>query len=159
MKKNLPVILSAIVVLAFGCGKKAATYETSDGQVKIVQQGDTAKYEVKTKDGTATMTANQAGVTIPDTFPKDVPILKGAIPRMTMSQGKTEILHLHVPGTIAAVAKDYQDKLKDEGWEIAATMNMGESSMVQAKKANRQCVAVVAKDDDGTMVQLSVNQD
>ena len=105
------------------------------------------------------MTANQKGVAIPDTFPKDVPILKGAVARLSMSQGKAEILHLHVSGNVADVAKDYSDKLKGEGWTIESTMNMGEGSMLHAKKGNRQCVAMVVKDDAGSLIQLTVNQE
>lgn len=158
MNKILPAILSALAVLAFGCGK-SETYQTPDGKVKVEQKGDTAKYEVTTKEGKATMTASQTGVAIPDTFPKDVPIPRGAVARVTMSQGKAEILHLHVPGSFADVAKDYSDKLKGEGWEIVSTMNMGEGSMLQAKKGNRQCAAMVVKDDAGSLIQLTVNQE
>ena len=158
MNKFLSAILPTIVALTFGCGK-SKTYETADGKVTVEQKGDTAKYEVTTKEGKATMTANQKGVAIPDTFPKDVPIPKGAVARLTMSQGKAEILHLHVSGSVADVAKDYQDKLKGEGWEIVSTMNMGEGSMLQAKKGGRQCVAMVVKDDGGSLIQLTVNQE
>jgi hypothetical protein len=47
------------------------------------------------------------------------------------------------------MAKEYQDKLKAEGWEIATTMNMAEASLLQAKKGGRQCAAMVVKDDVG----------
>ena len=95
---------------------------------------------------------------IPDTFPKDVPIPKGAVPKLSMTQGKNEMLHLRVSGSVGEVAKDYQEKLKAEGWEIETTMNMGETSMVQAKKGERTCALVIMKDDDGTMVQLTVSE-
>ena len=158
MKKFLLAITPAILVLIFGCGK-SKTYETSDGKVTVDQKGETTKYEVTTKDGKATMTANEKGVAIPDTFPKDVPIPKGAVARLNMSQGKAQILHLHVSGNVADVAKEYSDKLKGEGWEIETTMNMGDGSMLHAKKGNRQCVAMVAKDDAGSLIQLTVNED
>lgn len=105
------------------------------------------------------MTASDTAVAIPDTFPKDVPIPKGAVAKLTMSQGKAEILHLHVAGSIADVAKAYQDTLKAEGWEIESTMNMGEASMVHAKKGKQQCSAMVVKDDAVTMIQLTVSQE
>jgi hypothetical protein len=66
------------------------------------------------------------------------------------------MLHLHVSGTVADVVKAYQEMLKGEGWEIETTMNMGDSSMLQAKKGGRQCVAMVVKDDAGTLIQLTV---
>lgn len=159
MKKILSLILPAVVALAFGCGKKSETRQSLDGKIKVEQQGDTAKVEVMTKEGKATMTSGDKGVAIPDTFPKDVPIPKGAVPKLTMSQGKAEMLHLHVAGTVADVLKTYSDELKGQGWEIESTMNMGEASMLSAKKAGRQCAAMVLKDDAGTLIQLTVTQE
>ena len=158
MKTILAAMLAVMAAATFGCGR-SQTYESPEGKVKVDKKGDTLNYEVQTKEGKATLTASDKGVAIPSTFPKDVPILKGAVPKMTMTQGKTELLHLSVPGGVADVAKEYQDKLKGEGWEIESTMNMGETSMVQAKKGNRKCAAVVAKDGTGTLVQLSVTQE
>ena len=158
MKKILSVILPAVVALAFGCGK-SETHQSLDGKIKIEQNGDTSKVEVMTKEGKATMTSSDKGVAIPDTFPKDVPIPKGAVPKLTMSQGKAEMLHLHVTGTVADVVKAYQEMLKGEGWEIEPTMNVGEASMLQAKKGGRQCAAMVMKDDSGTLIQLTVTQE
>lgn len=158
MNKILSAILPAIVALAFGCGK-SETYQSPDGKVTVEQKGDAAKYEITTKEGKATMTASDTEVAIPDTFPKDVPIPKGAVAKLSMSQGKSEVLHLRVSGTIADVAKEYQDKLKGEGWEIESTMNMGEASMLHAKKGSRQCTAMVMKDDAGTLIQLTVTQE
>ena len=158
MKKILSVILPAFVALSFGCGK-SETHQSADGTVKVEQNGDTAKVEIVTKDGKANVTTSDKGVAIPDTFPKDVPIPKGAVPKLTMSQGKAEMLHLHVSGTVADVVKAYQELLKGEGWEIQTTMNMGEGTMLQAKKASRQCLATVMKDDPGTLIQLTVTQE
>ena len=158
MNKTLAFTLAVVAAATFGCGK-SKTYESSDGKVTVSEDSGTAKYEVKTKDGNATMAMSDSEVKIPDTFPKDVPILKGAVAKLSMTQGKNEVLNLQVPGSIADVAKDYQDKLKEQGWEIETTMNMGESSMVHAKKDNRKCVVMVMKGDDGTMVQLTVSEE
>ena len=157
MNKTLTFILAVVAAATFGCGR-SKTYEGADGAVTVSQDGDTANYEVKTKDGSAKLAISDSKVEIPDTFPKDVPIPKGAVPKLTMTQGKNEMLHLRVTGSIAEVAKDYQDKLKAEGWEIETTMNMGESSMVHAKKGERSCAVMVTKDDDGTLVQLTVSE-
>lgn len=158
MNKILSTILLAVVALTFGCGK-SETYQSPDGKVTIEQKGDSAKYEVTTKEGKATMTASDTGVVIPDTFPKDVPIPKGAVAKLTMSQGKTEVLHLYTPGAVADVFKEYQDKLKGEGWEIESSMNMEEGSVLNAKKGTRKCMAMLTKENAGTLIQLNVNQE
>ena len=68
------------------------------------------------------------------------------------------MVHMNVPASVADVLKYYQEQLKDQGWEIQSTMNMGEGSMISAKKVNRQCTALVIKQDKETVVQLSVGQ-
>jgi len=158
MNKILSVILPAFLALSFGCSK-SETHQSPDGKIKVEHKGDTAKVEVTTKEGTTSVTTSDKGVAIPDTFPKDVPIPKGVVPKLTMTQGKAEMLHLHVSGTVADVVKAYQELLKGEGWEIQTTMNMGDASMLQAKKAGRQCAAMVVKDDTGTLIQLTVTQE
>ncbi|OHE82605.1 MAG: hypothetical protein A2107_06880 [Verrucomicrobia bacterium GWF2_62_7] len=103
------------------------------------------------------MATGDKGVALPDNFPKDVPLYKGAVVKMAASQGAQLVVHLHVAASIADAAKFYQDQLKSQGWEIGSTMNMGDTSMVTANKAGRQCAVVVAKEDNGALVQLSVS--
>ncbi|HEX5220216.1 MAG TPA: hypothetical protein VFZ59_11665, partial [Verrucomicrobiae bacterium] len=108
-------------------------------------------------DGKATLVTSETQVAIPDTFPKDVPILKGAVPKMTMSQGKSEILHMELPQNVAEVNKEYQEKLKAEGWTIESSMNSGDGSMIQAKKGDKFCMLIIGKNESGgSGVQLTV---
>jgi hypothetical protein len=157
MKINLAVTLAILLAATFGC-KKSRTVETADGAVQMSESDGTTRIEVNGKDGKATIAASETKVAIPDTFPKDVPILKGAVPKLTMTQGKSEVLHLVLPQSVAEIAKDYQEKLKAEGWAIETSMNVGDGSMIQAKKDKRTCGVMVLKNEDGggTMVQLSV---
>jgi hypothetical protein len=157
MKISLALTLIGLALFTFGCGN-SDTYETADGSVTVSQDGDAAKYEIQSEDGKTTMTTSDSGVAIPETFPKDVPIPNGAVAQLTMTQGKNEMLHLRVPGTVAEMAKSYPETLKAEGWTIESSMNMGDSSMIHAKKDNRQCTVMVVKDDSGTTLQLSVTQ-
>ncbi len=157
MNKIAAVMLVVVAAAAFGCNK-SQTHETPGGKVTVASEGDTAKLEITTKDGKATMIAGDAGVAVPSTFPRDVPIPKGAVPKLTMSQGPTELLHLQVQGSVADVAKEYQEKLKGEGWEIESSANMGEASTIQAKKDNRTCAVMVVKDGEAALVQLSVTR-
>jgi hypothetical protein len=157
MKTNLVVTVAILLMATVGC-KKSQTVETSDGKVQVSESSGATRMEVEGKDGKATFVASETSVAIPDTFPKDVPILKGAVPKLTMSQGKSEILHLALPQGVAEVTKEYQEKLKAEGWTIETTMNTGDGSMIQAKKDDRFCSLIVGKNEDGggTAVQLTV---
>ncbi|MBI5688051.1 MAG: hypothetical protein HZC54_23510 [Verrucomicrobia bacterium] len=148
--------LIALVALSLGCGK-SSTYETKDGQVKIDEKNGQATYEVNTKEGKLKMATGDKGVALPDNFPKDVPIYKGAVVKMAASQGAQLIVHLHVTASAAEAGKFYQEQLKSQGWEVDTTMNMGDTGMVVAKKAGRQCAVVAAKQDDGAVIQISVS--
>jgi hypothetical protein len=158
MNMKLAAILVVATAAAIGC-RKGQTIESPDGKVKVTENGGTAKMEVHDKGGKVTMETSDTKVAIPDTFPKDVPILKGAVPKMSMTQGKTVLLHLAVPGNVADAAKEYESKLKEQGWQVENTMNLGDSSVVQAKKDSRSCSVMVLKDDAGTMVQLTVAEE
>ena len=156
MKTNLVAILAILLMATAGC-KKSETIETADGKAKVNESGGTTQIEMENKDGKATLVTSETKVAIPDTFPKDVPILKGAVPKMTMSQGKSEILHMELPQSVAEVDKEYQEKLKAEGWTIESSMNTGDGSMIQAKKGEKFCVLIIGKNEGGgSGVQLTV---
>ena len=150
-------MLALLAAVAFGCGKKS-TYSTKDGEVTVDQKGGKVTIESRSKDGNATFTANDSGVALPDKFPKDLPIYKGAVVKLASTQGNAMVVHMIVKASVTDVLKFYQDQLKDQGWEIQSTMNMGEGTMLSAKKADRQCTALVVKQDKETVVQLSVGQ-
>jgi hypothetical protein len=157
MSIKLILLLTLVAALAFGCGKKT-TYSTKDGEVKVDKQGGQVTIESKTKDGKATITANNSGVALPDKFPTDVPIYKGAVVKLSSTQDKAMMVHMEVPASATDALKFYQDQLKDQGWEIESTANMGGGSMLSAKKAGRQCTTLVLKQDKGTIVRLTVTE-
>jgi hypothetical protein len=153
--KSLSALLAVLLVLGCGCGRKE-TYRTKEGEVKIDQKAGQTTLEANTKDGKVKLSAGESGVALPEGFPKDVPIYKGATVQMAMAQGKQMVVHLQVAASPAEGVKYYQDGLKGNGWEIEATMNMGEMAMVHAKKAQRKCMVTVHKQEKGTLVQIAV---
>jgi hypothetical protein len=158
MFKKLTILLVLVAAITSGCGKKT-TYTSKDGEVTVDNKGGQVTIESKTKDGNATITANDKGIPLPDNFPKDVPIYKGAVVKVASTQGKSMMVHMSVSASAADLLKFYQDQLKDQGWEIQSTMNMGEGSMISAKKASRQCTALVMKQEKDSLVQLTVVQE
>jgi hypothetical protein len=157
MHKQVLIALAVIAGIVVGCGKN--TYKTKDGEVTVDRTGGKITIEGKSKEGTVTVTASQNGVALPDNFPKDVPIYKGAVVQVASTQGKTMLVHLNVDAAVADALKYYQAELKSQGWQIDSTMNMGDGSMLVAKKGHRQCSALVMKQEKGAMVQLSVTQE
>lgn len=156
MSQKMLLTLIPLLALSFGCGK-SSTYETKDGQVKIEEKSGQATYEVTTREGKLKMATGDKSVPLPDNFPKDVPLYTGAVVKMAASHGGQLVVHLQTAASCADVAKFYQDQLKGQGWEVDTTMNMGDTGMVMAKKSGRQCAAVIAKQDDGALVQISVS--
>ena len=156
MKKRTIVALAILAGLAAGCGKSEKTYKTGEGEVTVKENGDQIAYEGTTKEGKFKMSVGEKGVALPDDFPKDIPIMKGTTVKTAMTQGPQTIVHLYAAKSIADAAKFYQDELKVNGWTIENSLNMGDTSMVAAKKGNRQCNVVATKEGDGVLVQLVV---
>ena len=156
VQKSALVACCACIALASGCGKDEKTISTPQGDVTITKKGGGASVEVATKEGKLNIASNDKGVALPANFPKDVPIIKGGVVTVAMTSGDNLNVQVRAPAPVAEVAKYYEDSLKAQGWQIEATMNMGESVMVSAKKGKRQCVVTTAKDGNGSMVQLMV---
>lgn len=159
MHKNWLLALAALALFAAGCGRSEKKYKTPGGEVTVSQKGDQVSYEGSTKEGKFKMAVGDKGVALPEGFPKDVPLLKDATVKVAMTQGMQTIVHLHGAVGVGDAAKFYEDQLKMNGWTVENTMNMGDSSMVIAKKGARQCNVVAAKEGDGTLVQLAVSQE
>jgi hypothetical protein len=148
--------LCGVIVLALlgGCGKKEQNVATPGGNVKVTQQGSGTTIEMTGKDAKVKISASDKGVALPANFPADVPIMPGATVKMAMSTGDALSVTLGVAASQADALKYYEDNLKAKGWEIAATMNMGDTAMISAKKGKRECVMNVGKDGSGSVVQL-----
>jgi hypothetical protein len=148
--------LGGVITLALlgGCGKKEQNVVVPGGSAKVTQQGSTTTVEVSSQGEKLKVTASDKGVALPDKFPADVPIMPGATIKMAASSGDGLTVNFSVAASQADALKYYQDNLKAKGWEIEATMAMGDAAMLSAKKDKRECVVNVAKDGSGSMVQL-----
>jgi hypothetical protein len=156
--KMLGAMLVVLLAVGFGCGR-SPTYKTKDGEVTVNQKNGQATIEGNTKEGKFKVSSGEQGVALPDDFPKDVPIYKGATVKTAMQTKDMVMVHFRVPtASFAEVAKYYQDELKGQGWEIEATVNLGEASTVSAKKEKRQCSVTATKDDKGTMAQVVISK-
>jgi hypothetical protein len=150
-------VLCAAVVLALlaGCGKKEQNVAVPGGNVTVKQQaGGTTMEMTSDKGDKVKISASDKGVALPANFPADVPIMPGATVKMAMTSGDALSVTFSVAASQADALKYYEDNLKAKGWEIAATMNMGDTAMLSAKKGKRECIMNVGKDAGGSMVQL-----
>lgn len=150
------VLCAAIALALLGaCGKKEQNVAVPGGNVTVTQQGGGTTVEMRSDKGEKVkVTSSDKGVALPANFPADVPIMPGATVKMAMTSGDALSVTFSVAASQADALKYYEDNLKAKGWEIAATMNMGESAMLSAKKGKRECIMNVGKDGGGSMVQL-----
>jgi hypothetical protein len=126
-----------LVAFSFGCGK-------------------TERAPEKAAKATAGATGEK-GVGLPDEFPKDVPILKNATLKATVSQGDRMIVQLHTTSSIAEAENFYLTTLKKEGWTVTEPSYTGDMTIVSAKKGNTLCGVTIAKEGKGTLIRLAIS--
>lgn len=126
------------------------------GTVSVTTDDPQGTYKVNTAKERMTVTTGENGVALPEHFPGDVPVFKGAKVALSMTQGDTLLVHFEAHTSVADGLKFYQDGLKIQGWSLEHTMKMGETAMVSARKAARQCSVVIASQSGGTRIQVTV---
>lgn len=156
MPTKLLILLSALLLVTAGCGKKTSR-KTSVGGLTVDQKGDVTSMEFKGKDGEPGMkaTASEKGVALPDGFPKDVPLFKDALVTMANTMGEMLQLKTTFKAPLEEGMKFYEEKLKSEGWEVSA-MKMEGANMVTGKKGKRQCTVMFSTEDKMTVAVIMV---
>ena len=125
------------VAFSFGCGK-------------------TEKPPEKAAKATAAATGDKS-FGLPDEFPKDVPILKNATLKATVSTGDRMIVQLHTTSSIREAENFYLAALKKEGWTVAEPSTSGDMTIVSAKKGNTLCSVTIASEGKGTLIRLAIS--
>ena len=136
-KKLVAIALVVLVAFSFGCGKVERAPE-------------------KAAKATAAPTGEKS-FALPDEFPKDVPILKNATLKATVSTGDRMIVQLHTTSSIREAENYYLIALKKEGWTVAEPSNSGDMTIVSAKKGNTLCSVTIASVVMGTLIRLAIS--
>ena len=156
MKRSGILLALAVVCVVVGC-RRSTSYTAKDGiQATVTQSGKSTEVTIQGKDGAKMQFSGEGGLAVPDGFPKDVPVYPGSTVTMSMAAKDGMHVALKTADPSGKVVAFYNEKLKASGWEIEATMNTGESSMVSGKKDKRSVVAVTGRDSDGTTITLTV---
>ncbi len=138
MKKALFIPAICALVLVSGCGR------------------DEARVAVNTKDAKITVAGGEASVALPDTFPKDVPIIPGGSVKAAMKMSEITTVQLTTSASPQEVAKYYQENLASQGWKIGNTMAAGKVTMLTAEKDKRQ-VSLQIGDNDGKSAAVMIS--
>jgi hypothetical protein len=173
--KHVPVLVLGVIfcsaVLVSGCGRpkksmsekisekiaeKAIAMNIKDSQGKDAKVDiSDGKLTVKTKDG-ETSFASGEGAAIPENFPKDVYVVKGAKIQMAMKTPDGFALSMKVDQAAATVAATYEKELKAEGWEQEGSFDMSGTRSLAYKKGERQVAIVMTKSEEATDVMITV---
>jgi hypothetical protein len=89
-------------------GEASSTFAGTARAAAAAHREQPATYEVRTKEGQMKVTAGESGVALPDTFPKDVPVYKGATVQVSMTQGKMLVVHFKAPVSVPDGLKFYR---------------------------------------------------
>jgi len=136
LKRALFVALVALTALSLGCGKTERLPKPSDKA-----------------------TSGVPSPALPDEFPKDVPVLRGATLKASITQGDKMIVHLASTSSVADAAKYYEAELKNHGWKIENTSRSNDIYTVSAKKEKTLCGVTVTRESKGTLIRMSISHE
>ena len=183
------VSLAMVCVLAaVGCGGKdeAETSATPESKAKVEtsakdgegfsmsfkdKDGKTAKIQMGGDDDSFSMNieGGEGGVqmkvgkdaTIPEDFPKDVPMYKGIKLNLSQSSDDGHIVSGTVTDDMDTVAAFFKEQAAKQGWEEEGTFSTtgeGAMTMLSYKKGERTLSVTVSLQDNETMIQVVTNQ-
>lgn len=124
--------------------------------------GDDTTVRIKGENG-ASYEVNAGGsVSLPDNWPKSVPIISDAnityAGTMMAAQGGGTSVAYTTRSSVTDVAEYYKNELPKNGWTIAMTSATQDGAVVSATRGENEGVMVyVGGSPEGTTVTLSVN--
>jgi hypothetical protein len=91
--------------------------------------------------------AAQEDAVIPDDFPTDVPVFKGAevFGVQNLAAGAKNVL-FHTDGDVPEVFKFYKDSMSGDGWDVKQEYEQGSQSFLSFEKDNMITNMTVARD-------------
>jgi hypothetical protein len=148
--QSLVLLTLLAVVVSPGCKpavvekSKPAAEKSFVGQELVYK--DESGAEVRFAGGTAP-------VSLPLTFPSDVPLYPKAVPVQTRIKAPTVCVFLNTPDSAAKVKAFYEEKLKENGWKtkIAGTKT---DALLDAVKEGRKLQVLIPEKEKN--VQYSV---
>ncbi|MFA6427356.1 MAG: hypothetical protein WCW16_02835 [Candidatus Magasanikbacteria bacterium] len=131
----------AFIFTASGCGQKTLVENQMERQLEKNLGGD-AKVQVdgenvniQTQQGSLQVGEN---VSLPQDFPSDVYVIDGQLmSAMKNVAGAGFQVVVKSDKSVKDAQELYENKLKEQGWTITASMDLGTASVVSAKKDER----------------------
>lgn len=157
-------LVFCMVILVSGCGQTMVTEKIIENQLEKNLGGNTnvdldnGSVNIKNEDGSTMQVGGK--VSLPEGFPSDVYVLDGElISAMKNVVGMGYQVSLKTNKQISEIQSVYEGKMKENGWQMQQTLNMGGILMLSGKKdARNMTVSVSAggEEIEGNVVTLTV---
>jgi hypothetical protein len=151
-----------ILILGFwtGCGRSTTVTSPEGDKTTVTQDRDGVGITVEGKAGEKLrIAAGEAGVSLPNGFPKDVPVYPGATIAVSATTQDMINVSLQTTDQPQEVKAFYQEKLKQNGWQTQSTLNIPQGTMLHATKDGRTQTVTIGRDEDKTVISLVVTQE
>ena len=154
-------LLLGALALNVGC-RRSRTFTGPEGEkTTVTQKGDSVDVTFKGKEGEEVqVSGGGSGVALPDGFPKDVAIYpKATVFASTKDKKGAMSVVLKIADPAQKVGAFYQEKLKESGWGIENTVNLGNMTMLECTKDGRKLAVSINKDSEQTMATLVLQKE
>lgn len=128
-------------------------------QRPTIEQGEDGafRYSGKTESGEEFNAQLGGDITVPESFPKEIPMYPDSVAFSAMETGDgTAMVTINSEDTEASIYSYYQEKLPAAGWEIENEVNVGGGRVLNATKGDQRAVVHIQSVDDGTRVGFMV---
>jgi hypothetical protein len=160
MNRISPWLLMLILGFWIGCSRSTTVTSPEGDKATVTQDREGVGITIEGKQGEKLrIAAGEAGVSLPDGFPKDVPVYPGATVAASVTAQDMMNVSLQTTDSLSQVKTFYQQKLKQNGWEIQSTMSMPQGVMLHATKDQRTQTVTIARDEDKTAIGLVVAEE
>jgi hypothetical protein len=168
MKKSfiLGVCSLAVFPVLIGWGQskeEQATEKIAEEMLEKNSRGEAdvdfikGNMSINTEAGEMSININDSAK-LPDNFPKDVFVMKGAEVKMTMDIPLGMSASFLSKEDMSSVFTKYQNEMNSKGWEQKLSMNLGEGATLVYEKDERIANITMAKEQEGTIINLVINK-
>jgi hypothetical protein len=143
-------------------GEEAMTEKSIESssveKVDVDVSGETVK--IKSKEGNVTISGG-ANVSLPDQFPRDIPIYKGAkvLHSMESIEDKAFSVSLTTKDNQATVVEYYTSTMKSQDWEEKGLMELPTQKILMYAKGNRNANLVIASGEEQTQIIITTTEE
>jgi hypothetical protein len=129
---------------------------TDEGTLTVTGDSEKGQVNIKTDDG-ETIEMSYDKETIPENFPKDVPVYSPSQVKMTqvIDQNKS-VISLTTSDEVSKVTAFYKKELEGQGWTLKNEMTMGKMSLIQGEKEGRVLNLTINQKENETSIALVV---